>query len=81
MAGGPATGPVLDVIGPCGGATVRADLREDRFCAAIRAAAAEADGTCETCGTNEAVALRDTGWWQTLCDACDAAPTRARKAR
>ena len=37
----------------------------------VRKAEKLADKTCECCGSNEKVALRDHGWWKTMCDQCD----------
>ena len=37
----------------------------------VREAEAKAGQTCECCGSTGQVALRDHGWWKTLCDACD----------
>jgi hypothetical protein len=30
-----------------------------------------ANQTCEDCGTNQKVKLREGGWWRTLCDPCE----------
>ena len=37
----------------------------------VRKAEKLADKTCEICGSTEKVALRDHGWWKTMCDHCD----------
>ena len=37
----------------------------------VRKAEKLADKTCECCGSTEKVALRDNGWWKTMCDQCD----------
>lgn len=37
----------------------------------VRQAEKRADKTCEICGSTKKVALRDHGWWKTMCDLCD----------
>lgn len=39
----------------------------------VRDAEARAKQTCECCGSTEQVALRNHGWWKTMCDKCDQA--------
>ena len=44
----------------------------------VRDAEARAGQTCECCGSTEQVALRDHGWWKTMCDKCDHAKSSGK---